>query len=90
MANDYTAIDAAILKRIGDGARQFLHIDAGSVAVAAKAIADAENKSRDRWRAMDPSRIVDRRLQALRRAGKLKFERGPAAGWTICREGAKP
>lgn len=79
MKRDYTEFDAAILKRLADGPATFnrLHrfpeIDAMSAGFAAE-----ENKNRPTWNKQDPWRIVDRRLQALRKAGKIKPSRACA------------
>lgn len=83
MATDYTAIDAAIMKRIGDGARSMGDIDREEVAKLSKAIADARNAGiAYKWRQMPSWYVVDRRLQALRKAGKIVFKRG-GAGWEV-------
>lgn len=83
MKHDYTALDAAIVKRIREGAKSIGAIEQADVAKLTKAIADADNATRETWRSMPSWRVVDRRLQALRKAGKIKFVRGPGAGWEV-------
>lgn len=73
-AKDYTALDAEILKRISAFGPVTFHVVLNwpSVAKAAEAIPDKAPA----WR------VVDRRLQALRKAGKIRYARKPE-GWTI-------
>lgn len=87
MKHDYTEFDAAILKRLAHGPATFnrLHrfpeIDAMSARFAAE-----DNKNRSTWNKLDPWRVVDRRLQALRKAGKIKPHR--TQGWSLADGGA--
>ena len=69
---DYTAIDSAILRAIGDGRVRASTIEV-SAHVEAKAAVNGPNDS--------TMRVIDRRLQALKRAGQIRFE--SAAGWSI-------
>lgn len=80
---DYAALDSAILDAICAGRREFSDIAyRGEVDARAKALASAE--SAPSWR------IVDRRLQAMRKAGKLTYKRAskknPGGGWAIVKE----
>ena len=70
--NDYTQIDVAILAEI-DGQRN-----------ATWSIVEATNHiTKPYWNLCDASgmRVVDRRLQALKKAGKISYSR--ANGWVI-------
>lgn len=78
MTKDYTALDAAITARIKDGWTTFWQINARGVSREARLIAQAEDKS-DVWR------IVDRRLQALRKKGVIEFI-GCPRGWYVKQE----
>jgi len=69
---DYTEIDAALLAEIKEGRN------------ATWAMVDATNKlTKPMWHKYDLSgmRVVDRRLQALKKAGKISYAR--ATGWVI-------
>ena len=71
MPNDYTELDAAIVASIKAGASRFMEINGELVARAA---AKFENDKTPAWR------FVDRRMQALRKAGKIKLGR---LGWRV-------
>lgn len=66
---DYTKFDAALLGKVKAGYRWFSEIHRGPLAVMAREIGEED------------FRITDRRLQALRKAGKLTFDR--KAGWRV-------
>jgi hypothetical protein len=71
MAHDYTALDGAIIDRVAKGCVGFTTL-CGAVLKHAESLA-----------AHDPAppwRIVDRRLQALRKAGRIRYQRKPE-GW---------
>lgn len=79
MKPDYTALDAAILKVIEDiiasgQAAQFWRIERRVIAHS-RPLAD-EHIQRPGRAAKDPWRFVDGRLQALKRAGKIRFVGG--------------
>lgn len=74
---DYAALDAAIIDAIKRGKREFSSIAyGGPVGIEAARLAPA-----DSWR------MVDRRLQAQRKAGRLSYTRpskkNPDGGWFI-------
>ena len=50
MKHDYTALDAAIVTRIREGARLIGHIDRADVVKHSEAIANAINATREKWR----------------------------------------
>lgn len=75
---DYSALDAAILECIKAGATEFSAINDGPVLLAAQALVIDEDQ-KPGWR------FVDARLQALRKAGRLTFNRRD--GWALA-EGA--
>lgn len=82
MKHDYTSLDTAILKRIEEtkGAR-FCDITQSSISgdIVMRHAEELENhpdEDAPAWR------IVDRRLQALRRAGKIRHT-GQKTGWVL-------
>ncbi len=84
MKNDYTALDTAILAAISAraGALSFSAMQTGAILDEAQKIADAENTgkmAREKKRAW---RVIDRRLQALRKAGRIRYQRQPE-GWVL-------
>lgn len=70
----YSALDAKIIGAIGGGRRGF-----GEVCAAArdeaKTLESSPGEKAEGWR------IVDRRLQALRKAGKIRYARN--SGWVL-------
>ena len=77
---DYTEIDAAILAAM-PYAPQFAGLIANP-AIKTQAENLAKARGTDRWGRTTPGwRIVDQRLQALRRAGRIRFEH--PRGWTV-------
>lgn len=71
--NDYTELDKAILSKISDGQVTFPGI-CNAVELQTRPFVSFTSPG---WR------IVDRRLQALRKAGKIKYQRKPE-GWVVC------
>ena len=67
---DYSELDKQILLAVKNGNCTFVQIN-GKVRVFAAPHSLAE-----------PWRVVDRRLQSLRKAGKLSYTR--AEGWVLC------
>jgi hypothetical protein len=79
--HDYTAIDAALLDAIGSGKSSFLQIEeVPVVAHECARLGQAEGRPDHAY-----FRIADRRLQVLRRSGRIKFAR--ATGWTMADAG---
>ena len=75
MPTDYTALDAAILERLADGPQPF-HTLAIVLAPVAKPFAKVDLLGHStEWR------VIDRRLQALRKSGKIKPHR--TQGWSL-------
>ena len=75
--NPYTELDAAIVARVKElGKASFMWLYSDEVRRAAE---EAERAGV----AVEAYRIVDRRLQALKRAGVIRFQRGPNAGWVL-------
>jgi len=71
----YQTLDELILARIDSGHAQFNSIFAGAVQAECTRIAERESKR-------DAFRVLDGRLQAMRRAGKLRFSGGgKGMGW---------
>ena len=64
-------VDAAILDAIKRGRSPYV------VEAYAEATAVSHVRGCDAWR------IVDRRLQALRKQGVIRYERGKGGGWRI-------
>lgn len=73
--SEYAALDAAILKLIKDGTGQFYEIETHpSVSKLTRPLREASWKPRKGF--TDEFRFVDRRLQALRKAGRIGFAGG--------------
>jgi hypothetical protein len=80
----YGALDAAILAALGSNPMHFTHL-MGDRQVGKEAVA-ATKPTRPSWPATtegprEPDRTLDRRLQALRRAGKITFD--SKTGWLL-------
>lgn len=73
MAHDYTELDGAIIARVAEGCVSF---SALLTSVSKHSEALAKTDSAPGWR------IVDRRLQALRKAGRIRYQRKPE-GWVL-------
>lgn len=88
--HDYTLLDAAIQARLSllspvGFAALCVHPD---VKVESRKIADLVNQGSNRrsFDQAEPWRIIDRRLQVLRKAGKIRYQRKSAAhpeGWVV-------
>lgn len=81
---DYTALDAAILAAMGANPVLFTAMLApGKVRSAAEAL---ENEARGRTASKGDEkpawRFIDTRLQALRKAGRIRYQRKPE-GWVL-------
>ncbi len=77
---DYTKLDNLIIAAIKAGKRQMFQIDTGSVEEEAKRRTPRQS---DAWR------TTERRLQALRRAGRIRYARAAdpdQSGWIIVQE----
>ncbi|MFA7557199.1 MAG: hypothetical protein WCZ20_05300 [Hydrogenophaga sp.] len=72
----YAEIDDLILKAIGAGRNTFCALLSGPAVRQAAAAADSQAED---WR------VVDRRLQALRKKGAITYIR--AAGWSLVKPG---
>ena len=81
MATDYSKLDAAILAAIAEKAPASFTALCVNDAVWARAL-DAANARRSDW----PGRCIDRRLQALRKAGRIRYQRKPE-GWVLVTKG---
>lgn len=82
----YEKLDSLILSSIEAGRAQFSQIFAGPVHDECERIAKAEGTVRSRW-GVDAFRVMGRRLQALRKAGKIRFiASGDRMGWQRIRE----
>lgn len=73
MPADYIELDARIVAAIGDGAETFSQIFQRT-----KVLALPLTKA-DRWGKRNSDRLVDRRLQVLRKAGLIAYMQGK---WT--------
>lgn len=70
---DFSVIDSLIVERIADGRNTFSKIDGGEVYNQAMSIGQMIGR--------EPFRVIDRRLQALRKAGKIKYT--TTEKWTV-------
>lgn len=82
MTNKYAVLDAEILAAIAANQRTFIAIEnCKSVRTESSFLAATSGELADAWR------IVDRRLQALRKAGRIQHSRAsksnPDGGWTL-------
>ncbi|KQP36102.1 hypothetical protein [Pseudorhodoferax sp. Leaf274] len=89
---DYTALDVAIIAAICvAGHREFQDISRYARRHA-EAIEAAENRGKPPIRHVEAWRIVDRRLQHLRKAGRISYTRqskaNPNGGWVLTPEAA--
>lgn len=80
--HDYTKLDAAIIAAInGAPPAQFFRIsNDAQVQREAETLASAEFEKAEAWR------IMDRRLQSMRKAGRIKYQRkskDKKEGWVI-------
>lgn len=75
----YQQLDAAIVEAISRGARSFGQIYY-SRGISSECERIATMEVRPISRAADPERILDRRLQALRKAGEISFAKG---AWSV-------
>lgn len=86
MKHDYTRLDASIVECIAacGGTPLAFHrlSNLRSVLGEATRIADAGNVGKPERLHTQPWRIVDRRLQALRKAGRIIYQRKPE-GWSL-------
>ena len=73
MAHDYTELDEAISAKVAKGPVRF---NAISFSVARQSEHLEKNDPAPAWR------IVDRRLQALLKAGRIRYQRKPE-GWVL-------
>lgn len=81
MKADYTQIDADILASIRQAPREFAHFNTRGSSILNQAQRLAEARLTDRWGNATPGwRVIDQRLQALRRRGLIKYVR--TQGWT--------
>lgn len=74
MSAKFVSLDEAILAAIKTGRTTFVSI-VGNVEALAKPLATP-----DRWGRSNHDRVVDRRLQALRKQGKIAYK---AKEWSI-------
>lgn len=81
MKPDYTQIDADILAAIRQAPRQFAYFNTRGSNILNQAQLLAEARLTDRWGNATPGwRVIDQRLQALRRRGLIQYVR--TKGWT--------
>jgi hypothetical protein len=72
----YEKLDAAIMMKMGGHPQQFAVIFVRDVREECERIAAAESEGKPR--AVQPDRVADRRLQALRKDGKIRHN---GKGW---------
>lgn len=78
MKTDYTLFDRSVLSHVSAGKSQFYQISAGGLLHFANELAGKDARGDDMgWR------LIDRRLQALRKAGKLTYDR--KTGWQVAK-----
>lgn len=83
MTTKYDKLDIMIRDRIAGGAKQFSAIFAAEVQAECLRLAALDGTRRSPH-GVSPIRMCDRRLQALRRAGHIRFNgSGMGMGWEI-------
>ena len=84
MKHDYTKLDAAILARIAElGCATFTRLQSGDVQMISEEAAAEHNKTVAlKWKLKPGWRFIDARLQALRKAGRIRYQRQPE-GWVL-------
>jgi hypothetical protein len=86
MSAKYELLDAAILSYLGLGARESWVI-CNATRTIAKPIAESESNTSSDAGLVDEQRIVSRRLQALRKDGRVRYQqasnRNPNGGWAL-------
>ncbi len=78
MKKDYSKLDSLIIAAIASGKNQFSKIFSDEVRAEARPFASDAGYSAN-------SRVVDRRLQAIRQQGQIRFHNG---GWALCKRDA--
>lgn len=73
MSKQYQELDEKIVAEVRGGANEFGEL-------ASMLFSELEKHLPSKWHSTD--RVLDRRLQALRRSGRLQFVRG-GIGWSI-------
>lgn len=68
---DYTELDALIVERIGQSPCNFTQLQAPHILSVATTLAIP-----DRWGVRTGWRVIDRRLQALRKANRIAYSGG--------------
>jgi hypothetical protein len=79
VSSKYEKLDALILGALSGVPKRFGLIVFGKVYEEADRI-DRESHA-GQWRRPGADRVVDRRLQSLKRAGKVRLVKGPRGGW---------
>ena len=84
MKHDYTKFDSLLLGRIAIQPPVNFTVLCRNDAVSEESarIADEGNACKPARLHTSPCRIVDRRLQALRKAGRIRYQRKPE-GWVL-------
>lgn len=84
---DYAAFDAELLSQIRAGRNRMHVLDCcATLAALAKPICDKANEGKSKWNHVPEWRIIDRRLQALRKSGKIRHD---GKVWLLCIESTK-
>ena len=86
MKTKYEKLDALIMGNLSCRSMIFNDLFSGRVKDECRRIVDEENKNSGlpEWKYVWAERILDRRLQALRKAGKIHFlGSGKNAGWAL-------
>ena len=73
----YNDLDGAIVRELARGPKTFTCLQGGEVRAQCRKLANLSGSS------VNVTRTLDRRLQALRRAGKIRYRRGPGAAWEL-------
>lgn len=77
----YSQIDQLIIFRVREGFSSFANIFSSNLKEEAERIAKEQSKGRTVRDRVDAWRILDRRLQALRKKGAIKY--ASKTGWSL-------
>lgn len=83
----YDELDGAIIRSLASRPTTFTGLQTDVVWTECERLAETANRKKGRnvsvYRITEATRILDRRLQALRRAGTIRYRRGPNPMWEL-------
>lgn len=85
--HDYTNLDDSICACLKSGPKTFTQLQFCDVQKEAKKIENEDKNKRGTWSETSAYRFIDRRLQALRKAGKITYS--TKSGWSLVERGGE-